>query len=61
MVFPSRCQHALGMELDAVNIIILMLQSHDATIIAHGGYIQTLWENQYGLPPMNGICQSLYA
>lgn len=38
------CQHAFGMELDAMDIVVLVLQSHDTTVIAHGGDIQALWE-----------------
>ena len=39
-----RRQHAFGMKLDAMDIVVLVLQAHDATVIAHGGDIQALGE-----------------
>ena len=32
------------MKLDAMDIVVLVLQTHDATVIAHGGDIQALRE-----------------
>lgn len=37
-------QHALGVELDAVDVIVFVFQAHDATVVAHGGYVEALGE-----------------
>ena len=37
-------QDTLWMELDAMDVIMLVAQSHDATIIAYCRHIQALWE-----------------
>lgn len=37
-------QDTLRMELDAMDVIMLVAQAHDATIIAHRRHIQALWE-----------------
>ncbi len=47
-VFDNRLalwsQDTLRMELDAMDVIMLVAQAHDATIIAHRRHIQALWE-----------------
>ncbi len=54
-------QHAFGMELDAMNFIVLVLQPHNATIITYSRNIQTIRETHFYLRPMNDICLFLYA
>lgn len=38
-------QHAFRMKLDTMNIIVLMLQTHDATIIAYRRNVQAVRES----------------
>lgn len=37
-------QHTLGMELYAVDVVVLVAQAHDAAVVAHRRHIQTFGE-----------------
>ena len=37
-------QYTFRMELNTMDIIMLVLQTHDATVITHSCHIKTLWE-----------------
>lgn len=48
---PFGREHALGMELYAVDVVLLVLQGHDLPLVALGGYLQALGETLFGHHP----------
>ena len=53
-------QHAFRMKLDTMNIIVLMLQTHDATIIAYRRNVQAVRESRAVYHP-RVVSANLYA
>lgn len=53
-------QHAFRMKLDTMNIIVLMLQTHDATIIAYCRNVQAVGESRAVYHP-RVVSANLYA